>query len=114
MEGVGTVVPGISTSFVLIRLGWYSAYLSAISGLAFGQLVPILLGFALSAFVCMHAVQRLFDRCTGHAYYAVLGFLLVSVAVVFPGFSLGRETWAQLAMLVIGITVVRMMGQLET
>lgn len=114
LEGVGTVVPGISTSFVLIRLGWYPAYLSALSGLAFGQLVPILLGFALSAFVCMHAVQRLFDRYTGHAYYAVLGFLLVSVAVVFPGFSLGRETWAQLAMLVIGITVVRMMGQLET
>jgi len=114
LEGVGTVVPGISTSFVLIRLGWYQAYLSAVSGVSIPQLALIAAGFALSAFACMHMVQRLFDRHTGHAYYAVLGFLLVSVALVFPGFTLGRETWAQLGMLVIGITVVRLMGQLET
>ena len=114
LEGVGTVVPGISTSFVLIRLGWYQAYLSAVSSVAFPQLLLIAAGFALSAFACMHLVQRLFDRHTGHAFYAVLGFLLVSVAVVFPGFTLGRETWAQLGMLVIGITVVRLLGNLET
>ena len=27
VEGVGTVVPGLSTSFVLMNLGWYQAYL---------------------------------------------------------------------------------------
>lgn len=114
LEGVGTVVPGVSTSFVLIRLGWYPAYLAAVSGLEAGQLAPIAAGFAVSAFACMHMAQRLFDRYTGHAYYAVLGFLLVSVAVVFPGFSISRELWAQLGMLVIGVTVVRLMGRLET
>jgi len=114
LEGIGTVVPGISTSFVLIRLGWYPAYLAAVSGAAVRQLVPIASGFALSAFACMHMAQRLFDRYTGHAYYAVLGFLLVSVAVVFPGFTLNRELWAQLGMLLIGITVVRLMGRLES
>lgn len=114
LEGVGTVVPGISTSFVLIRLGWYQAYLTALSRLYAPQLALIALGFALSAFACMQLVQRLFERHPGHACYAVLGFLLVSVALVFPGFTVGLETWAQLAMLVFGITVVRLMGQLET
>lgn len=114
LEGIGTVVPGISTSFVLIRLGWYQAYLSAVSGAAAGRLALIAGGFALSAITCMHLVQRLFDRYTGHAYYAVLGFLLVSVAVVFPGFTVNRELWAQLGMLIIGIMVVRLMGRLET
>ena len=114
LEGIGTVVPGVSTSLVLIRLGWYPAYLAAVSGMAIGQLVPIAAGFALSAFACMHMAQRLFDRYTGHAYYAVLGFLLVSVAVVFPGFTLNRELWAQLGMLIMGVTVVRLMGHLET
>ena len=78
------------------------------------QLVPLAAGFALSAFACMHMAQRLFDRYTGYAYYAVLGFLLVSVAVVFPGFTPNRELWAQLGMLVIGIMLVRLMGRLET
>lgn len=114
LEGVGTVVPGVSTSFVLIRLGWYQAYLAAFVGLAFPSLMLIGLGFALSAFACMQLVSRLFDRHTGHAYYAVLGFLLVSVVLVFPGFTLGREAWAQMAMLVIGVTVVRLMGQFNT
>jgi len=114
LEGVGTVIPGVSTSFVLIRLGWYQAYLQAVSNADASRLALIIPGFVLSTLACMHLVQRLFDRHTGHAYYAVLGFLLVSVAVVFPGFSLGRETWAQLAMLIMGITLVRLMGTLQT
>lgn len=113
LEGVGTVVPGVSTSFVLIRLGWYQAYLQAVSAVDAFRLAMIVPGFAISALACMHLVQRLFDRHTGHAYYAVLGFLLVSVAVVFPGFTLGRETWAQMAMLVMGVTLVRLMGSLQ-
>ncbi len=113
LEGAGTVIPGVSTSFVLIRLGWYQAYLQAVSTVDASRLAMIVPGFAISALVCMHLVQRLFDRHTGHAYYAVLGFLMVSVAVVFPGFTLGRETWAQLAMLVMGVTLVRLMGSLQ-
>ena len=114
LEGIGTVVPGVSTSFVLIRLGWYQAYLSAVSGMSAGQIVPIALGFGASALVCVRLVQRLFDRHTGYAYYAVLGFLLISAAVVFPGFTLERETWAQLAALIFGLTAVRLTGQLKT
>ena len=113
LEGVGTVVPGVSTSFVLIRLGWYQAYLRAVSAVDVSRLAMIVPGFAVSALAFMHLVQRLFDRHTGHAYYAVLGFLLVSVAMVFPGFTLGRETWAQMAMLVMGVTLVRLMGSLQ-
>lgn len=113
LEGAGTVIPGVSTSFVLIRLGWYQAYLQAVSSADAFRLALIAAGFALSAFACMRAVQRLFDRHAGHAYYAVLGFVLVSMALVFPGFTLGRETWAQLAMLVLGVTIVRLMGNLQ-
>lgn len=113
LEGVGTVVPGISTSFVLIRLGWYQAYLRATSAMDIRQLALIIPGFALSALACMRTVQWLFDRHTGHAFYAVLGFLLVSVALVFPGFTLGLMFWAEVAMLVIGVVVVRWIGRLE-
>lgn len=111
LEGVGTVVPGISTSFVLLRLGWYQAYLTAVRTLDVVQLLPLGAGFALSAAACMRGVKWLFDRHTGHACYAVLGFLLVSVALVFPGFSPGRLLWAEVGVLVIGTTVARIMGQ---
>ena len=89
VEGVGTVVPGLSTSFILINLGWYQAYLDALAHPQAGLLALVALGFAASALVSMKAVQWLFDHARGYTCYAVLGFLLVSVALVFPGFGSG-------------------------
>ena len=111
LEGIGTVVPGVSTSFVLIRLGWYQAYLQALSAFDPPRLSLITAGFALSAYACMRAAQRLFDRCTGHAFYGVLGFLLVSVALVFPGFEKGAAMWADGGLLVIGTVLARWIGK---
>ena len=111
LEGVGTVVPGISASFVLIRLGWYRAYLTALSGLDAPRIALIGCGFAVSAFVCMHTIDRLFERCTGHAFYGVLGFMLVSLGLVFPGFTHGILFWAEAALLIAGFATVRLMGR---
>lgn len=112
MEGVGTVVPGVSTSFVLIRLGWYQAYLHAVSSMAVRELLLIALGFAASALSAMKAVKWLFDHVQGYAYYGVLGFLMVSVALVFPGFDTGALLWADIGMLVFGAVSARWLAGL--
>lgn len=109
-EGVGTVVPGLSTSFILMNLGWYQAYLEALAHPQAGVLGLVALGFAASALASMKAVQWLFDHARGYAYYAVLGFLLVSVALVFPGFGIGWTLWMQLAALLAGMLVARRMS----
>ena len=109
-EGVGTVVPGLSTSFLLMNLGWYQAYLDALAHPQAGVLGLVALGFAASALASMKAVQWLFDHARGDAYYAVLGFLLVSVALVFPGFGSGWTLWMQLAALLAGMLVARRMS----
>ena len=109
-EGEGTVVPGLSTSFLLMNLGWYQAYLEALAHPQAGVLGLVALGFAASALASMKAVQWLFDHARGYAYYAVLGFLLVSVALVFPGFGSGWTLWMQLAALLAGMLVARRMS----
>ena len=111
LEGVGTIVPGISTSFVLIRLGWYQAYLEAVARLNVPVLAWILCGFAVSAAASMRMVQYLFERWPGPSYYAVLGFLLVSVASVFPGFS--KSLAPQVLLLAAGVLCVRWMGDMN-
>ena len=112
LEGIGTVVPGVSTSFVMIRLGWYKAFLQAVSQLALKEGLLIGAGFVLSALACMKAVKWLFDRFTGYAYYAVLGFLLVSVALVFPGLESGWQLAADLAALALGLLCARRLAAL--
>jgi len=114
LEGIGTVVPGISTSFVLIRLGWYQAYLQALSSLSLPGILLIAAGFAASAFLCMKGVQHLFDRAPGCAYSAVAGFLLVSIALVFPGFHAGRLFWADAGLLIIGAVCARWLCKIES
>lgn len=110
LEGVGTVVPGLSTSFVLMNLGWYHAYLEALTHPQAAVLLPAGLGFAATAAASMKAVQWLFDHARGYAYYAVLGFVLVSVALVFPGVESGRALCIQAAALAGGIFIARRMA----
>ncbi|MDD3336634.1 MAG: DUF368 domain-containing protein [Eubacteriales bacterium] len=109
----GTVVPGISTSFLLIRMGWYRATLTAISTLSFSALLPIALGFLLVALLTMKLVSWLFARYHGYAYYAVLGFVLVSIGLVFPGFGTGTALAIQLLMLLIGALSALQMNRLK-
>lgn len=114
LEGIGTVIPGVSTSFVLIRLGWYQAYLTAMSTLAMGDLALIGLGFSLSALACMQSVRWLFDHAPGPVYTAVLGFLLLSIALVFPGFDPAPLLWADCALVLAGAVCGRWLGSFGT
>lgn len=112
LEGVGTIVPGVSTSMVLIRLGWYGAYLDMLSALHMPQLLWMAAGFALMALLCMHAVRWLFAHSSDESYSAVLGFLLGSVALVFPGFSSFPKFLAQLSLIIIGAVLVHWLNHI--
>ncbi len=84
---VGAVLPGVSTAFILMYLGWYRAMMEAFSTFQ----MPAVLFLAAGAGGCFAATVRaarwLFDRFHGWAYYAMLGFLLVSAGLIFPGIS---------------------------
>nr|MDD6335309.1 DUF368 domain-containing protein [bacterium] len=88
----GMIIPGLSTSFILMYLGWYGAVLHAISHMDMMALACMGVGFAGCAALLIVLVRWAFNRFHGYAYYGVLGFLLVSAALVLPGFSAG---WAQ-------------------
>lgn len=89
--GLGMVIPGVSTSFIMIYLGVYDPFLAAFNRFELDMLVFAGLG-ALAAVVSLVAlVKRLFDRCHGYAYYGALGLLAVSVVLIFPGFGRGWE-----------------------
>lgn len=112
LEGVGTVVPGVSTSFLLIRLGWYQAYLQAVTAPQTLLLLCIGVGFAVAALGSMRAVQWAFARAQGYACYTVLGFLLVSVAAVLPPFAGVRMLCADAALVLIGAVIAVGIGRM--
>ena len=85
----GTVFPGLSTSFILMYLGWYKPMMDAFAGLQAVTVICVGIGAAACFCATVRAARWIFDRFHGYAYYAVLGFLVVSAALIFPGLSQG-------------------------
>jgi len=110
---VGTVIPGISSSFILVYMGLYPAVISAIASVldlhslvsggiaaAFvklsGSIVPLLLMTAMFALVSLgiiKIVNRMLKRHHAMSYAAVIGFVVGSVALVLPNL-MPKLTWA--------------------
>lgn len=87
--GLGTVIPGISTSFVMIYLGIYEPFLSAFNNFDTPMLLCAAAGCLAVVAALITLVKRLFDKHYGYAYYGAMGLLLSSVALIFPGFRGG-------------------------
>ena len=81
---VGTIVPGISTSFILIYLGTYESVMQAIHTLNLSVLIPMGIGFIIISLVIIKLVNYLFENFSSYAYYTVLGLLIGSMALIVP------------------------------
>ncbi|MBT9133765.1 MAG: hypothetical protein DDT39_00246 [Firmicutes bacterium] len=86
---IGSIIPGISSSFVLIHIGAYDDLLRAIATAYAPVLIPAALGFGLGALLLVRVVEKFFSRYHGLAYYSIVGFLLGSALLIWPDFSLG-------------------------
>ena len=95
---VGTVIPGISTSFILMYLGWYRAMMDALANLDVTTVLFLALGAGGCFVLTVKAARWLFDRFHGYAYYAVLGFLIVSAALIVPELAPGVELLVSLVL----------------
>ncbi|UJF15744.1 DUF368 domain-containing protein [Jeotgalibaca sp. MA1X17-3] len=111
--GLGSIVPGLSSSVMLIYLGAYEELLSAISTIDIKLLVPIGIGFVLSFLVIAKALSYLFEKAYGLVYYLILGFVVGSIIPIFPGFSFERPYLIGFLLMIIGIIGVVYLSEFE-
>ena len=87
----GIIIPGVSKTAILIMLGVYSNYLTAISTLNFNFLIPIGIGLTFGSVVFMYLIHFLFLHFKSYTYFFILGFIVASCFVIYPGFSFKLE-----------------------
>ena len=87
----GIIIPGVSKTAILIMMGVYSSYLSAISTLNFGVLIPIGIGLILGGLIFMYGINFLFSHFKSYTYFLILGFVIGSCFVIYPGFIFNLE-----------------------
>ncbi|MGI6578014.1 MAG: DUF368 domain-containing protein [Eubacteriales bacterium] len=108
---IGTIIPGISTSFVLIIFGIYEPLLSALNNLDIGVLFYAGLGFAGMSLLSIKSIQLLINRFPGYCLYCVLGFLIGSTCLAFPIPTLDFSLFTEVALFALGLLISLKMGK---
>lgn len=82
--GIGTVVPGISASFVLMAMGMYEPMLRALDNFDIPRLLLMGVGFGGAVLLLTRLVSWLFKKAYGWISFATAGMLVGSVFNVIP------------------------------
>ena len=111
---IGIVIPGISTSFILMFMGLYEPLLSSLTRLELPYLIcagcsALIVGALLVVFV-----RNMFRRHPAGANYCVLGFLIGTTALIFPGFAPFFTELLYLALAATGFFLTTMMNRRTT
>lgn len=108
--GFGTIVPGVSASFILMYIGAYEILLDALVSLDLMVIIPVGIGFVLSVLLFAKLINFLFERAYGFTYYTVLGFVFGSIFAIIPRDILGQEILLGIFYLVIGFLLSYYIG----
>ncbi len=101
----GVVIPGISKTVILMLLGLYEMYLSAISTINLSFLIPIGIGLLIGGIIFLCIINFLFKIAKSYTYFAIIGFILGSIFVIYPGFSFDIHGWISIALLMISFMI---------
>lgn len=80
----GIVIPGISSSFILMFLGLYEPLLNSLNSFNIPMLFAALLGGVIVAVLLFLFVRKMLKKYRSATYYTSFGLLLGTVFLIFP------------------------------
>lgn len=88
-----------------MTLGVYTLYLNAVANIQFSILIPMGIGVVIGGFLFLKLIQFLFAHYYSQTFYVIIGFVLGSIFVLYPGFSFTLEALFSIVLLVIGFII---------
>lgn len=80
----GVIIPGVSSTLILMLLGIYSSYLEAVSIIYLPFLFPLGIGLLIGSIIFMKIIKLLLDKFHPQTFFTIIGFTLGSVLVLYP------------------------------
>lgn len=106
VAAIALVLPGISVSYLLLIMGLYDETVTAISQVYMPFLLPLGIGLILGIVLTTKILEKAMTEFPQPTYLMILGFVLGSLAEVFPGIPAGMETISCLIALAAGIGII--------
>lgn len=113
LVSVGLVLPGISTSYLLLVLGLYEPVIAAISNNRFLSLAPLAIGGVAGILALTKGLEVAMKRYPKPTFMMILGFLLASLREIYPGLPSGWGIPLSIVLLVLGFMIVYKLSLLE-
>lgn len=104
---IALILPGISVSYMLLLLGLYDTTVEAVGRLDILFLLPLGIGVVAGILLTTRMLERAMERYTEQTYLIILGFVLASVAELFPGIPSMRELIVCVAAMILGYIALR-------
>ena len=111
LMSIGIVVPGVSSTIILMLLGIYSLYLTSISNLYLPVLIPIVIGVLVGSLIFMKIIKILLDKYNRQTMFSIIGFTLGSIFVLLPDIQNVMEIIISISCIFIGFCIMRQLGQ---
>lgn len=109
----GVVIPGVSNTVILMILGTYNIYLEALATLNFAVLVPMGIGLLIGGFLFLKLIEFLFLKYKTYTYYAIIGFTVGSIFVLFPGFNFDLISFASILIMLVSFFISYKLSTLD-
>ena len=87
--GLSFIIPGFSSSTLLLFFGIYEQMSHGISHLDFGVLIPLGIAMLATLLLFSRMMKLLFDKYHSIASHAVMGFVLATTIMILPPFNTG-------------------------
>ena len=113
LVSIGLVLPGISTSYLLLVLGLYEPIISALSNNQFLSLLPIVFGLLAGILALTKVLEIAMKRYPKITYMVILGFLLGSIREIYPGLPEGWSVLIAILLFILGFAAVYKLSLIE-
>ena len=110
LMSAGVIIPGVSSTLILMLLGIYDAYLISVTSLYMPFLIPLCIGLFIGSIICMKLIKLLLDKFYAQTFFCIIGFTLGSIFVLYPGFTFDLEGFSGILCFILGLCVSRFIG----
>ncbi len=107
----GKIIPGISSSFLLMIVGMYEYILDVIGSLLFMSLIeyfslmPFFLGMAVGAIILIKIIKHLLANYYTITYSAITGFIIGSLPIMYPTIRINDNGLVQIVLMIVAFII---------
>ena len=106
LMSAGVIIPGVSSTLILMLLGVYDAYILSNSSIYIHLLFPFAVGLILGSICCMKLIKLLLDKFHTQTFFSIIGFTIGSIFVLFPRVTSINDIILSILCIIFGILVV--------